>query len=193
MKIKFSWRYGGSNPRPFTCKANALPLSYIPISNTWDRVFSKGSAKSSILIIKRYDGFSHVYKHWFRENVSKASWRYGGSNPRPFTCKANALPLSYIPSCFNTMRGLNPRYLARHTAVLVSFGYIYVLLEWAINKWFTILAVSGQLSELKMSGRPSLRIFHCQQVYLDDDGGHCGTCWRHTNSHHTICLHFVAF
>ena len=24
------WRCGVSNPRPFTCKANALPLSYIP-------------------------------------------------------------------------------------------------------------------------------------------------------------------
>ena len=26
-------------------------------------------------------------------------WRCGGSNPGPFTCKANALPLSYIPCC----------------------------------------------------------------------------------------------
>ena len=25
------WRCGGSNPGPFTCKANALPLSYIPL------------------------------------------------------------------------------------------------------------------------------------------------------------------
>ena len=28
----------------------------------------------------------------------KISWRCGGLNPGPFTCKANALPLSYIPS-----------------------------------------------------------------------------------------------
>ena len=28
----------------------------------------------------------------------KKSWRCGGLNPGPFTCKANALPLSYIPS-----------------------------------------------------------------------------------------------
>ena len=28
-------------------------------------------------------------------------WRCGGSNPGPFTCKANALPLSYIPSVMN--------------------------------------------------------------------------------------------
>ncbi len=30
-KNKKSWRCRGSNPGPFTCKANALPLSYIPI------------------------------------------------------------------------------------------------------------------------------------------------------------------
>ena len=29
---KFGWRCGGLNPGPFTCKANALPLSYIPQS-----------------------------------------------------------------------------------------------------------------------------------------------------------------
>ena len=28
----------------------------------------------------------------------KKLWRCGGLNPGPFTCKANALPLSYIPS-----------------------------------------------------------------------------------------------
>jgi hypothetical protein len=26
-----SWRNGGLNPGPFTCKANALPLSYTPV------------------------------------------------------------------------------------------------------------------------------------------------------------------
>ena len=31
----------------------------------------------------------------------KYKWRCGGSNPGPFTCKANALPLSYIPVCFS--------------------------------------------------------------------------------------------
>ena len=30
--------------------------------------------------------------------MAKSMWRCGGSNPGPFTCKANALPLSYIPS-----------------------------------------------------------------------------------------------
>ena len=36
---KIKWRCRGSNPRPFTCKANALPLSYIPILE--DRAFKK--------------------------------------------------------------------------------------------------------------------------------------------------------
>ena len=30
-------------------------------------------------------------------NTEQKEWRCGGSNPGPFTCKANALPLSYIP------------------------------------------------------------------------------------------------
>ena len=29
--MKKTWRCGGLNPGPFTCKANALPLSYIPL------------------------------------------------------------------------------------------------------------------------------------------------------------------
>ena len=29
-------------------------------------------------------------------------WRCRGLNPGPFTCKANALPLSYIPLCIFT-------------------------------------------------------------------------------------------
>ena len=28
--VKTIWRCRGLNPGPFTCKANALPLSYIP-------------------------------------------------------------------------------------------------------------------------------------------------------------------
>ena len=33
-------------------------------------------------------------------NIKK--WRCGGLNPGPFTCKANALPLSYIPIYYRT-------------------------------------------------------------------------------------------
>ena len=29
-KKSYRWRCRGSNPGPFTCKANALPLRYIP-------------------------------------------------------------------------------------------------------------------------------------------------------------------
>ena len=36
---KIKWRCRGSNPGPFTCKANALPLSYIAILE--DRAFKK--------------------------------------------------------------------------------------------------------------------------------------------------------
>ena len=38
------------------------------------------------------------------EIVTKSMWRCGGSNPGPFTCKANALPLSYIPSVMNYIK-----------------------------------------------------------------------------------------
>ena len=34
------WRCGGSNPGPFTCKANALPLSYIPCVGNVDFICS---------------------------------------------------------------------------------------------------------------------------------------------------------
>ena len=33
------WRCGGLNPGPFTCKANALPLSYIPVDNEWENIY----------------------------------------------------------------------------------------------------------------------------------------------------------
>ena len=31
LSLEKIWRCGGLNPGPFTCKANALPLSYIPL------------------------------------------------------------------------------------------------------------------------------------------------------------------
>ena len=36
---KIKWRCQGSNPGPFTCKANAVPLSYIAVLE--DRAFKK--------------------------------------------------------------------------------------------------------------------------------------------------------
>ena len=51
--------------------------------------------------LHRHDLFARSLAYWFAKASPIAvqkSWRCGGSNPRPFTCKANALPLSYIPS-----------------------------------------------------------------------------------------------
>ena len=55
------------------------------------------------------DGSCFVKPQWLHKEVGwifhlaflwQKIWRCGGSNPGPFTCKANALPLSYIPcSC----------------------------------------------------------------------------------------------
>ena len=39
MEKKIKWICRGSNPEPFTCKANAVPLSYIAILE--DRAFKK--------------------------------------------------------------------------------------------------------------------------------------------------------
>ena len=39
MEKKIKWRCRGSNPGLFTCKANAVPLSYIAVLE--DRAFTK--------------------------------------------------------------------------------------------------------------------------------------------------------
>ena len=39
-------------------------------------------------------------------NTGQKEWRCGGSNPGPFTCKANALPLSYIPNLVSKSLGI---------------------------------------------------------------------------------------
>ena len=43
---------------------------------------------------------SHYMQFWLllAGHAPKHTWRCRGSNPGPFTCKANALPLSYIPN-----------------------------------------------------------------------------------------------
>ena len=50
------WRYGGSNPRPFTCKANALPLSYIPSwrIGKWRKLFRKLHIQRRVKGVERY-------------------------------------------------------------------------------------------------------------------------------------------
>jgi hypothetical protein len=47
---KENWRYRGSNSRPLTCEASALPLSYIPFLRTF------GQNQHSIL--------PHCVAHW---------------------------------------------------------------------------------------------------------------------------------
>ena len=41
----FMWRCGGLNPGPFTCKANALPLSYIPFIQPAYKIFQHNQEK----------------------------------------------------------------------------------------------------------------------------------------------------
>ena len=56
------WRYGGSNPRPFTCKANALPLSYIPSSRIgkWRKLFRKLHIQRRVKGVERYKRMLNV-------------------------------------------------------------------------------------------------------------------------------------
>ena len=55
-------------------------------------------------------------KRLLPSNMGQKSWRCGGSNPRPFTCKANALPLSYIPCVpsVETMRSIKEVLIRRY-------------------------------------------------------------------------------
>ena len=47
-----------------------------------------------------FNSNSHYMQFWLllAGHAPKHTWRCRGSNPGPFTCKANALPLSYIPN-----------------------------------------------------------------------------------------------
>lgn len=47
--------------------------------------------------------FEKSLKTGYSREKQKVSWRYRGSNPRPLTCEASALPLSYIPYILWTM------------------------------------------------------------------------------------------
>ena len=48
-----------------------------------------------------YINHTTYISHITTRSYTKHTWRCRGSNPGPFTCKANALPLSYIPNPFN--------------------------------------------------------------------------------------------
>ena len=55
-------------------------------------------AQNALKVLRRSEThLAHHLKRGWRGAGRTKVWRYGGSNPRPFTCKANALPLSYIP------------------------------------------------------------------------------------------------
>ena len=57
----------------------------------------------------------------------KISWRCGGLNPGPFTCKANALPLSYIP------------YLLQYSKILIDGSKILVCTQYKCYYWYNVL------------------------------------------------------
>ena len=47
--------------------------------------------------VQRLNHSATAASEYWAQNTQQKEWRCGGSNPGPFTCKANALPLSYIP------------------------------------------------------------------------------------------------
>ena len=49
----------------------------------------------SMIFVVLYD-ILHYCMEKKKTNEKKMKWRCRGSNPGPFTCKANAVPLSYI-------------------------------------------------------------------------------------------------
>ena len=56
-----NWRCGGSNPGPLTCKASALPLSYIPPRNGTScdgRVVKALDLKSNGIFPRRFEPYS---------------------------------------------------------------------------------------------------------------------------------------
>ena len=48
---------------------------------------------SGVNNVRTLDNFESIFP-------KSSAWRCRGLNPGPFTCKANALPLSYIPYLF---------------------------------------------------------------------------------------------
>ena len=61
------WRCGGLNPGPFTCKANALPLSYIP--RRWGHGdFQYNSWRNYILEFGIYLQLYYSWKNLFRNH-----------------------------------------------------------------------------------------------------------------------------
>ena len=99
------------NPGPHTCEACALPLSYIPYTEAAlersQRLqgITVGDVLGVMVSFVPKLGYSRFSRELFQSVAAllalgpqKLLWRCRGLNPGPHTCKACALPLSYIPS-----------------------------------------------------------------------------------------------
>jgi hypothetical protein len=64
---KKTWRCRGSNPGPFTCKANALPLSYIPIFE-WSKYFNYNSDNKKIKLLSNIISYKYFESWKFNEH-----------------------------------------------------------------------------------------------------------------------------
>ena len=80
-----------------------MPVSYMNLQAIWIYV---GGLHIHVTMSINWRNTGWVYcilRHpiWYNNSLSFVSiwesWRCRGLNPRPFTCEANALPLSYIP------------------------------------------------------------------------------------------------
>ena len=66
------WRCGGLNPGPFTCKANALPLSYIPDNRDFNYCrFECNGSFESILVIHKFTSHMGEMNHLSNHRVSE--------------------------------------------------------------------------------------------------------------------------
>ena len=63
-----------------------------------------------------------------RHTTAKRAWRCRGSNPGPFTCKANALPLSYNPKDANVRLKVLPDFTYRTFIGLFTLVVQYIIL-----------------------------------------------------------------
>ena len=53
-----------------------------------------------ICMKRKYYASTQIKRQCVDKRDKTLQWRCRGSNPGPFTCKANALPLSHIPNCY---------------------------------------------------------------------------------------------
>ena len=96
------WRQGGLNSRHPACKAGALPLSYVPVEVRNGKVFEHVE-RPGVWFAKNDNPVLSVRTLASRRNAREVRpleriwWRQAGLNRRRPACKADALPLSYVP------------------------------------------------------------------------------------------------